>query len=107
MEYHFEAREGVVAEGAVDEVPVGLVERLHVHFVVEHDGAGLFHVALNARTLEEDHLGVVVRVRANLELASLRTGGKTRFLIKTLTDVMHLERKNASIHCVSSFLTQT
>ena len=43
-----------------------------VHVVIQDDGARRLHVPLDALALHEDHLGVVVRIRAHLELAHLK-----------------------------------
>jgi len=71
---HFEAGEGVIAQGAVNEGSVSLTERRNVNVVVQNNGTRRFLIALDAGTLHEDHLGVVVGVGANLKLARLREG---------------------------------
>ena len=43
-----------------------------VHVVIQDDGARRLHVPLDALALYEDHLGVVVGIRAHLELAHLK-----------------------------------
>lgn len=68
VEDHFEAGQAVVAETAVVEDPVGLLEGVDVHLVVQHDRTRGFNVALNAGTLQEDHFRVVVRIGTHLEL---------------------------------------
>ena len=69
---HLKAGQGVVAKRAVGQEPVLDVQGRDVDVVVEDDGAGGLDVTLDPGRLQEDHLGVVVGVGADLELAGLQ-----------------------------------
>lgn len=73
MQDHFEAGQGVVPKGAVAEDAIADLQRVDFHVVVQDNRPGRLHVALDPGALQEDHLGVVVRVGAHLKLAFLQT----------------------------------
>ena len=72
MQDHLESGQGVVAQGPVAQDPVDLPQRRDLDVVVENDRPRRLDVALDSGALQEDHLGVVVRVRPHLELAPLK-----------------------------------
>ena len=80
VEDHLEPCEGVVPQRPRVEQPVLLGERRELNLVVEDDGAGGLDVALDPGALQEDHLGVVVGVGSNLELAALHGGEGKRWI---------------------------
>ena len=76
---HLEAGQGVVAQGPVAQDAIDLPEWCDLDVVVEDDRSRRLDVALDSGALQEDHLGVVVRVGPHLELAPLKKDRKPIF----------------------------
>ena len=88
MQDHLEAGQRVVAQRPVAEDAVAQLQRIGDDVIVEDDGAGRLHITFDTRAFQKDHLGVVVRIGAHLELATLENRK-----IKLKTEFIFLARK--------------